>query len=477
MEESTVMIRKRSDMLHIITTMFITGMLLMMSCLLTWSQPVLARDHSAPESVIQTQSRLVDVIPLNKYAHPYSKVLPACPISLKVPRCYSPLQMRQAYHIQPLIDAGITGKGQTIVIIDFYQSPNIRHDLHLFDQLFGLKDPHLTIYAPDGYGPFNANDPSKAIYTYETDLDVEWAHAIAPDADIALVLSRTPAGPYVYSATKFAIQNNLGSVISQSFGAAETSFTTKYVTDLHALFEQARAQGISVLAASGDSGTFGPISAKGIPNKIISLSPSVNYPASDPLVTGVGGTSLLFPTTAGQAKEKVWSNVSGATGGGFSRIFTRPAYQDGIADIGATRGVPDIAYDADPKSGVPVVISLKANQPTIVPIGGTSAGTPQWAGIIALGNQIAKGRLGFLNPALYTLAKNEFVYHRIFRDIVTGNNNFTLKGPENIPILGYSAHNGWDAATGLGTPIAAQLLKELININYDSDKSTYRQRG
>ena len=226
---------------------------------------------------------------------PYSKVLPACLMSLKTPRCYSPLQMRQVYHIQPLIDAGITGKGQTIVIIDFYQSPNLRHDLHLFDQLFGLKDPQLTIYAPDGYAPFNVNDPSKAIYTYETDLDVSWAHAIAPDANIALVLSRTAENSYVYSATKFAIQNNLGSVISQSFGAAETSFTSTYITNLHVLFEQARAQGIYSIAASGDAGTFGPISAKGMPGKIISLSPSVNYPASDPLVTGVGGTSLSLP--------------------------------------------------------------------------------------------------------------------------------------------------------------------------------------
>ncbi len=461
---------------------------MMMSCLLTWNSLVLARDHAVPVPATPTQSQLfntlikktsppVDVIPLNKDAQPYSKVLPACLLRLRFPRCYSPLQMRQAYHIQSLIDAGITGKGQTIVIIDFYQSPSIRQDLHLFDQLFGLSDPQLTIYAPDGYAPFNVNSPNRAIYAYETDLDVEWAHAIAPDANIALVLSRTAAGPYVYSATKFAIQNNLGSVISQSFGGAETSFTEKYITDLHALFEQARAQGMTVLAASGDAGTLGPIAAKGNPNRIISLSPSVNYPASDPLVLGVGGTSLVIQSTAGRVKEKVWSNTFGATGGGFSRIFARPTYQDGIADISTTRGVPDIAYNADPQFGVPVVISLQANRPIIVPIGGTSAGAPQWAGIIALGNQMANRRLGFLNPALYTLAKNEFFYHRIFRDIVTGSNNFTLKETnESIPILGYPAHSGWNAATGLGTPLAARLLRALININYDWDKSIYRQR-
>src|ERR1700753_1710473 len=253
MKESTAMIHKRSRVLWMMTTVLIMGMLLMMSCLQRDDPLALASKHSTPLSTTSPQNQasqkqmrpIVDAIPLTNDAHPYSKILPACLTSLKAPRCYSPLQMRRAYHIQSLIDAGITGKGQTIVIIDFYHSPHLRHDLHLFDQLFGLPDPHLTIYAPDGYAPFNINDPKQAIFAYETNLDVQWAHAIAPEANIALVLSRTAQGKDVYSATKFAIQNNLGSVISQSFGAPETSLTPGYVTKVHALFKQARAQGMS----------------------------------------------------------------------------------------------------------------------------------------------------------------------------------------------------------------------------------------
>jgi subtilase family serine protease len=458
--------------------MLIMGMLLIMSCLQTEHRLALTKEHSAPvsasaaspqgqESQKQTHP-IVDAIPLMNDAHPYSKIMPACLTSVKSPRCYSPLQMRRAYHIQSLIDAGITGKGQTIVIIDFYQSPHLRHDLHLFDQLFGLPDPHLTIYAPDGYAPFNINDPTQAIFAYETNLDVEWAHAIAPEANIVLVLSKTAQGKDVYSATKFAIQNNLGSVISQSFGAPETSLTPGYITAIHALFKQACAQGMSVFASSGDAGAYGPISAKGHPGKVIALSPSVNYPASDPLVTGVGGTRIVIPPTAGWPWETVWSNARGASGGGFSRLFARPAYQDGIAGIGATRGVPDIAYSADPSFGVPVVISLSAKRTIIIPIGGTSAGTPQWAAITVLGNQLAHRRLGFLNPAMYALAKNPIFYHRIFRDIVTGSNSVTLNRLNGkIFIPGYRANYGWDPSTGLGTPLAARLLRLLKYYPYN----------
>lgn len=418
----------------------------------TW---ILKRPISQPQA-------LVDAIPLTKYATPYSKGLPTCLIKLQAPRCYSPLQMRQAYQIQSLTDAGITGIGQTIVIIDFYQSRNLRHDLHLFDILFGLPDPRLTIYAPDGYAPFNINDPSKAIYAYETNLDVEWAHAIAPAAHIVLVLGRTAGDNSVYRATKFAIQHNLGSIISQSFGVSETVESPAYLAATHALFIQARAQNISVFAATGDTGTLAPIYSKRKAHNIIALSPGVNYPASDPLVTSVGGTSLNLAPSSGLPCETVWSNANGATGGGFSRVFTRPAYQNGIPDIGANRGIPDISYSADPQRGVPIVITLHPDRPIIIPVGGTSAGAPQWAGITALGNQLLQKRLGFLNPILYTRGKSPLFYHTIFRDIVIGINNFSYQAEgDRIPILGYPAHSGWDPTTGLGSPHTTRLLNLL----------------
>lgn len=136
--------------------------------------------------------------------------------------CYGPQQIRQAYEIQPLLDSGITGKGRTIVIVDAYQSPTIGSDLHTFDQLFGLNDPTLNIIAPDGLTPFDQSDANQTGWAGEITLDVEWAHAIAPDATIDLVLAKSNADADILSATTYAVNNNLGDVISQSFGEAES---------------------------------------------------------------------------------------------------------------------------------------------------------------------------------------------------------------------------------------------------------------
>jgi subtilase family serine protease len=460
---------RRPRILHLATMILLSSLLITMVQLAQAHPSVDARSSESPNQTwllkkpINKLQALVDSIPLTRDAVPYRAGWPVCLTKSMAPRCYSPLQMRQAYRIQALTRAGITGAGQTIVIIDFYQSPNIRHDLHLFDTLFSLPDPRLTIYAPDGYAPFNINDPAQVGYVYETNLDVEWAHAIAPAANIALVLSRTANDNDVYNATKFAIQNNLGGIISQSFGVPETAETREFLAAEHALFVEAQAKNISVFASSGDTGTLEPIYARNNPHQIIALSPGVNYPASDPLVTSVGGTSLYISPN-GCIRETVWSTALGASGGGFSRIFTRPGYQNGIKDIGAHRGIPDVSYSADPALGVPVVISISLAQPLIIPIGGTSAGSPQWAAITALGNQVAGKRLGFLNPELYAVGKSRRLYHRTFFDIVIGVNDFSYtKAGDQIPILGYPAYRGWDAASGLGTPFTSRLLKVLAN--------------
>lgn len=121
-------------------------------------------------------------------------------------RCYNPQQIRRAYAIQSVLDAGIAGEGQTIVIIDGFQSPTIAHDLALFDSVFGLPDPTLNIIAPDGLTPFNPNDPAQVGWSGEITLDVEWSHVVAPDATIDLVLAKSGNDPDILSATKFAVE-------------------------------------------------------------------------------------------------------------------------------------------------------------------------------------------------------------------------------------------------------------------------------
>ncbi|GER91744.1 hypothetical protein KDW_59060 [Dictyobacter vulcani] len=302
------------------------------------------------------------VIPVYNEALPVTRGLPACLRRMIRPRCYSPQQIRRAYQIQPLLNAGITGKGQTIVIVDFFQSPSVRSDLRLFDQLFHLPEPQLTIYAPTGLTPFNRKSKTQKLAAIETSLDVEWAHAIAPGAAIALVLSRSEEYEDVYAATKFAIEQHLGSVLSQSFGQPESTLPIEFARQEHELFEEARAQGMSVFASSGDRGTLSPIYG-GMPRRVIAIGQGVEYPASDPLVTSVGGTSLFLDPGGSYAYESVWSNRSGAPGGGFSHIFARPDYQEGITGIGNTRSVPDVAYVGDPSTGVLVVTTILTGRP------------------------------------------------------------------------------------------------------------------
>ena len=377
------------------------------------------------------------------------------------PRCFTPQQIQNAYNVAPLYKAGITGKGHTIVIVDAFQSPTIRHDLHVFDQIFGLNDPTLRIFAPDGLAPFNAKDPAQVAWAAEITLDVEWAHAIAPDAAINLVLSNPLKGQQINTfsgfllnmlrATSFAVTNNLGDVISQSFGGNEMCASQQALQAQHQVFQMAAQKKITLLAASGDRG------AAEINCGFNSFVKAVSTPASDPLVTAVGGTTLnTTPTTGIYQKERGWIG----SGGGFSVRFAKPMFQQGIAGIGTQRGLPDIAYNADPQTGVLVIWSSSGQgQDQAVVFGGTSAGSPQWAGMVALLNQSIQGRAGWLNGALYRLSKST-LSGMAFHDILTGNNNFNGKSinAATVHVQGFMAEHGWDAVTGLGTPNAARMI-------------------
>ncbi len=399
--------------------------------------------------------------PLWKYAKKIGGgQIPPCLSSASPPRCYSPHQIRDAYNIQPLLNAGITGKGHTIVLIDGSTSPTLRSDVHFYDQLYGLTDPKINVIAPFGVPPF---DPGAYV---ETALDVETAHSLAPDATIDLVLADTSSAqtPEDFVAallrvTKYAVDNNLGDVISQSFGVGETCVSAAYLQAEHAVFSEARAKNITVLASAGDSGAGESVCH----GSNITFGKTVAVPAADPLATAVGGTTLNATLHAGKYISETtwneWNQGGGATGGGLSNIFSRPGYQDGIAShVGAHRGVPDIAYDGDPFTGVPVVLS-ESGGTLIVPVGGTSVGSPAWAAIVALANQAAGRRIGFLNNAVYRISQSGS-YLSGFHDITTGNNTvntFDEKG-NPITIPGFHAHAGWDAVTGVGTPKTSSLV-------------------
>ncbi len=394
-----------------------------------------------------------------------------CLTSTTAPRCYSPQQIQAAYGVQPLLTANVTGKGRIISIIDAFQDPTVRTDLQAFDQFFGLNNPNLNILAPFGLTPFNPNDPAQTGFAGEIALDVEWAHAMAPGATIDLILGNvqqeTIQGELtaLLQATSYAVNQNIGSVISQSFGTGETCLTPALVQSAHQVFQQARANKQTVFASAGDTGAgVVQCDAQGNP---VTLAQGVNYPASDPLVTSVGGTTLTAGLDGAYMSETAWNDSqqgNGATGGGVSKLFAQPGFQQNVVNS-TMRAVDDISLDGDPLTGVPVVTSsLQPGQTLILPIGGTSVGSPIAAGMTALFDQAAGGvRLGFVNSALYRIAQNTTAYGLAFHDVQAGNNTFTFQdGNGNVAtIAGFQTATGWDAPTGLGTPNAVNLAKLL----------------
>lgn len=367
--------------------------------------------------------------------------------------CYGPAQIRAAYGIDKL---GIDGTGRTIVIVDSFQSPTIQHDLSTFDSLFGLPDPNLHIIAPDGLTPFDQNDANQVGWAGEITLDVEWAHAVAPGAAIDLVLAKSNDDADILSATRYAVDNNLGDVISQSFGEAEQCMRPDLLNAQHALFAQAVAKGITLLASSGDQGAAQPTCDN------TSFFKAASTPASDPNVTGVGGTRLVADgLTGAYQSESVWNepDFASAGGGGFSVEYGTPSYQRSLRL--PSRGVPDVAYNAAIIGGVLAVWSSSGQGTNLVfRFGGTSAGSPQWAGLIALTDQLRHGRIGSINTALYALTHSPALYQALFHDVTVGDN--TYHG--DVTVTGFAATPGWDPASGLGTPRADKLVPTLATL-------------
>jgi subtilase family serine protease len=428
-------------------------------------------------------------------------------------RCFNPASTRAAYNLQPLYQQGLDGTGMTIAIVDSYGSDTIAHDLHVYDRTWGLPSmcgeedvdcaPGMPTFSqlslqgsPATKAPPSSSNGTgqedKSAWALEVSLDVETAHAIAPGANILLVHTPTAETlgvqgfPQMMAAEDYVVKHGLAQVISQSFGSAEEAFgSARSLQNLRDAFIDAASSGVTVLASSGDGGsandTKTPVGKGGTTIPFA----TVGWPASDPLVTGVGGTYLCTDATAtsGRIVDSVnppvncQNNPGEAevgwidSGGGFSHVFAKPTFQNtlpaGSTTIGSMRGVPDIALQASSRTGALVYISLPndGNSGLICgsapcstgwyDIGGTSLSAPQWGGLVAIAAQIKGHGLGPINEALYTLAANPATYASDFFDVTVGNNH----ADPSVP--GFPATTGWDPVTGLGTPNAANLLPAL----------------
>ena len=393
--------------------------------------------------------------------------------------CYAPAQLESAYDLASLHAAGTTGAGQTIAIVDSFGSPTIARDLHRFDQVFGVanpfgipvdpaiaKDPKLRIIRPAGKVPkFNPRNEDMVGWAEETTLDVEWAHVIAPGANILLV--ETPVSetegvhgfPQIVKAENYVVSHHLAGVISQSFGATENTMSKRALLGLRSAFKLAAKKGVTVVAASGDTGST-DYKANGqdlFPFRV------AGWPSSDPLVTSVGGTQLNLDDGGERlAPDVVWNDGRGAGGGGPSHVFARPAFQSGVASVvGARRGTPDISLSAAVDGGVWIYETFSSPASPYHLIGGTSEAAPEFAGIVALADQTAGKPLGWLNPALYSLGGPDDG----IVDVIDGDNDigaFRNGDGSTHHVAGFAAATGYDMASGLGTVDAAKFVPALV---------------
>lgn len=348
---------------------------------------------------------------------------------------YLPSTIYRAYNYSFADRNNIMGNGTTIVIIDAYGDPYLQYDISAFDNITGLPPTQLSVkYLNNTPLQYNRS------WALETAMDVEWAHASAPGARVMLLIASNP-GSSLSDAVSYAISHRLGNVISLSWGAAESSIVKQIgVSGLEALsnvYAQAQKENITIMSASGDNGAYDGTSGL-----------AVNYPASDPLVTGVGGTSLFKYQT--KYTESAWggSNSLGTfgSGGGYSNIFPNPYWQVATNFNSSNRGVPDVSAVADKYTGVLVIFGGDAYK-----AGGTSLSTPIWAGIAARLDQYAGYSIGFMNPFLYQVSRTA-LYKNAFNQITKGTNGY------------YNASAGWNPVTGLGTPNVTGLMSALKQI-------------
>ena len=391
--------------------------------------------------------------------------------------CYDPAQVEQAYNLTALYDHGITGKGRTIALIDVFGSPTIDADLTEFDNFLGMPAPQLKVIAPVGRIPgYDDGNPDMVGWAGETTLDVEYAHAAAPGAKILLVEVPSEDPQKILGAEQYVINHRLADVISQSFGWTEQVLPPGAADSMHSVFSNAARHRITVLASSGDTGAANT----GPDGQTYYTYPTTTWPATDPLVTAVGGTTLDLNASGNRAgRDTVWNDTYNkatsnlvfgddgpdplATGGGKSRDFRRPSYQNSVRKItGNARGIPDISMSGACSAAVNVYQSFGGQQPGWYAVCGTSESSPLFAGVVALAAQQAGHDLGAINPALYKLAAEHV---KGIVAVTQGNNtvSFSQNG-KNYTVHGFYARNGYSLAAGVGTINAQYFVAELAKL-------------
>jgi subtilase family serine protease len=332
--------------------------------------------------------------------------------SYSAPMGYTPATIRSYLGLSG------TGSGQTIAIVDAYDDPNIAADLAKFDSTFGLPAP-ASFKKVTQTGATTGYPATDATWALEIALDVEWAHAVAPAASILLVEAKTATFADMDTAIAYAAKQTAVTVISNSWGATEFSGETT-------LDSYCKQSAKLCVFATGDYGNPG------------------TYPAYSPYVLAVGGTSLNLASDGTVSSETAW----GYSGGGVSLYESKPSFQGGTA---TKRGTPDVSFDGDPATGFAVYDSVPySGQSGWFQMGGTSAGAPQWAAIVAVADQLRKAAgkavlSGTSSKSLFMANSDIYGLTTGFADITTGPTNGTC-GAICTP------GTGFDFVTGRGSP-------------------------
>ena len=383
--------------------------------------------------------------------------------------CYTPQIFHTAYQVPWKIDNALAGTGEQVAIVDAYGSPTVASDLAAYDAAFNLPAADLHVYYPNGQPAYNPLQHSgETGWAEETSLDVQTVHDLAPGARINLIVASSPNGNDLNVAEQYALDHNLGNVMSMSFGAPETAIAgggnNLQLQQADAIYQQAVSDKVSVFASSGDSGaTNGGTSANAL------------FPASDPNVTATGGTNLFVKadsstksTNGTYTGETTWNDsdpktcpfgcaygVFGATGGAPSAVFNAPSYQ--AVSGQPMRTTSDVAFNASVYTATLIYLGfLGGANNGFYFFGGTSEASPAWAAIAADLDQANGSSLGFLNPVLYGLASTPKTYAADFHDVTVGNNQDPYPTAPGSP-----AKVGYDLPTGLGSPIVSGLIKTL----------------
>jgi len=339
-------------------------------------------------------------------------------------------RLATAYDVKPLWDKGTNGAGITVATLVSFGDADIQSVIDSYDQRNGLPKADVQVISPVGHVPgcHDAGVDTATCQSWggETDLDVEMIHTLAPGAKI--VIAATPVAetegitglPEMMQAVDYMTTNKVADIISMSFGTAEDNFDSpSQVTGLDPAFQRASAAGVTLLASSGDSGATNHTKSGGYWNKR-----TASWPAADPNVTAVGGTQSV----SGKPNTTLWPD----SGGGLSSVYSRPSWQDSVSTItkSTKRSFPDITMEGT---------------------SGTSESSPLFAGVLALAAQAKGGRLGQVNPALYTGKLAGVV------DVTAGNNTFN-------GVTGFAAAKGFDVVSGWGTIDAAKFVPSLVAI-------------